>query len=365
MFKSIAYACTGVVLVGCSFGQSATSDNTSGDQNNQTNQSGNITDITWRLSAQKDLATTDQIIDNTFIPIGDPPPRGTLQRNTLELHNGVPVYHFAATGEVNRIELTTAFGSEENTNGYSQQEIEDLLKIADGYIDNDQGQYGDLITYEWYARFPEQASATKGGIFAQWHGRPDRTLIKDPNGNIMKLSIPQFISMLDTMYFDKHTGKNLTTHEPNGWEVDAAAGGPIGAFHYRPPYMYLIVRSDAHRMSESVTRVKPKPGKHLGVVIGQDGKTGTIAFERLTSEVPINKWIHFKVQIRYSEYSHEEDMVLSPGHIKVWIDDEMVTDMAVNIGKNDELGPYFKFGIYKPWDDGFKVDCSGFKQTIE
>lgn len=167
------------------------------------------------------------------------------------------------------------------------------------------------------------------------------------------------------MYFDNNIGKDIKTKTPNGWLVDGSAGGPIAAFHFRRDYMYLIVRSEANRQSDPSFKVKPKPGKHLNKTIGRDGKTGAIAFEMPAKKVPINEWIQFKARIKYSKYSTIEDKVLETGGLELWMNGKKVADWKGDIGKNDELGPYFKFGIYKPGKDGFKVDCNGFKQEIK
>lgn len=321
----------------------------------------NLTILTSRLSAQKDVAKSDEIIDNTFIVVGDKMPNGKVSR---EIIDNQTVYHFEATGKANRIEFTSCFGSEENLKNASKREIELLKTIKSAYEYSDQGNYGETITYEWKALFPEKMDKGKGGIFAQWHGRPDRTLMKDPQGNLRHWGKEKFVALLDTMYFEKNIGISKKTGKPNGWLVEQSAGGPIGAFHFREDYMYLMIRSEANRMSDPTFKVKPKPGIHLNKVIGRDGKFGTIVFERPSSEIPISEWIDFKVQIKYSKYSDTKDQVLKSGGVKVWIKGEKVADYKGDVGKNDLHGPYFKFGIYKPGPAGFKVDCSDFKQTI-
>ncbi|MCG8306895.1 MAG: polysaccharide lyase [Cytophagales bacterium] len=319
-------------------------------------------ELTSRLSAQKNVATAEDIVDDRFIIVGDRSPNGIVTRE--ETDDG-PVYHFSATGEANRIEFTTCFGSEENLKGISNEEIELFKKIKSAYEFDDEGKYGETVTYEWSALFPEKMEEGKGGIFAQWHGRPDRTLVKDPEGNLMHLPKEQFVGMLDTMHFNKNIGISNKTNKPNGWWVEQSAGGPIAAFHFQSDYMYLLVRSEANRMSDPTFKVKPKPGRHLNKLVGRDGKYGTIVFEKPSSEVPVNEWIDFKVKIKYTKYSTTEDKVLESGRVQVWMNDEKVADWNGDVGKNDLHGPYFKFGIYKPREKGFKVDCRGFDQKIE
>lgn len=320
-----------------------------------------IEEFTARASAQKDLGTAENTVDGEWMIVGTNAPKTKFTR---EANSGGPIYHFEANGDANRIELTECYGDENNLEGVSQEERDKLALIKSMYEYDNEGDYGDTVTYEWSARFPEEITEEKGSIFAQWHGRPDRTLVKSPEGNMEYLSIDDFASMLDTMYFDNHTGYSKLTNEQNGWLVDGSAGGPIAAFHLKEDYMYLIARSDANRMSNNTFKTKPKPGEHLNVVIGEDGKYGTIVFEKPTSEVPINEWINFKVQIKYCKYSQEADEVLEPGYVMVWMNGELVGYHQGLVGKNDIHGPYFKFGIYKPQPNGFKVDCKDYKQTI-
>jgi heparin lyase len=321
----------------------------------------NIKELTFRSTAQTDLGTPENTVDGKWMIVGNRNPKGKVYREDT---NEGPVYYFEATGDANRIEFTPKFGNEENLKGVSEEKRNMLKQVKNLYNYDYEGENGETVTYEWSARFPEKMEKDKGGIFAQWHGSPDRTLVKSPNGKYHYLAVEKFVAMLDTMYFNKHTGISKVTGKPNGWLVDNSAGGPVGSFQFRDDYMFLIIRSDANRISNNIEKVRPKPGKHLNRIIGKNGKYGTIVFEKLASEVPINQWIDFKVQIKYTKYSTEADEVLESGFVKVWMNGEQVADYKGDVGKNDLHGTYFKFGIYKPSPNGFKVDCKNYKQTI-
>ena len=333
----------------------------------QTNNTDGIRKIDWRLSEQKSIPTPNQILDHKFIPIGDKEPNGSITEDRKNRYKGNVVYKFSCTGEANRIELSSTFGTKENLKDYSDDDIKELSEIGEAYINSFHGNYGDVVVYDWYTKFPEAEAQDKGGIIAQIHGRPDRTLLVNPKGEQIKVSIKEMRAMLDTMYFDLHIGKSKATKKPNGWRVDAAAGGPIAEMSYRPPYLYLMARGSAERVSDSETRTRPYPGKvAVGKEIGEKGKTGFLAFSEPTSSVPINQWIHFRMEIKYSKYSKTADEILEKGYIKMWMDDKVLCDIKnVNIGKNDELGPYFKYGIYKPFKGGFTVEHCGFTETIK
>lgn len=322
--------------------------------------------ITWRLSEQKSVVTPGQILDKQFIPIGDQEPEGVIIEDRKNTYKGHTVYRFEATAKVNRIELSTAFGSTENLKGYTPQQVKELTSIYDGYINSDHGDYGDKVIYDWYTRFPKALTEKSGGIITQIHGRPDRTLVTGPDGRQMKLTISQMAAMMDTVYFEQQVGYSKATKKPNGWTTDAAAGGPITEMNIRPPYFYMMVRSSAERLSDPVTRTRPVPGRvKAGEVIGTNGKTGFLAFSMPSNDIPINEWIHFRMEVRYTKYNPDGDGVLKTGALKLTMNDKVLCDYKdVNIGKNDRLGPYFKLGIYKPGADGLTVEHSGFTETI-
>lgn len=320
--------------------------------------------VTSRLSAQRDVPTPEEVIDGKYIVVGNPEPAGMLYRDVINSYKGHPVYRFEATPEVNRVELTTCYAS--NLDGVSEAKLAELSALANLYAYNDQGSYGDTITYDWYARFPEPLKEDARGIFAQWHGRPDRTLVETPEGELKELSPDEFFELLKTTRFvnkEGNIGVDIETGEPNGWKVDGSSGGPIGAFKFQDGHMCLLVRNDPYARSDNTVRIKPKPVVRTYQQI--EHKSGGVAYALPISEVPINQWLHFKVQIKYSSYRRDSNQAQSSGFVKVWIDGEQVADWQGDIGKNDTKGPYFKYGIYKPGADGFKVDCAGFEQTIE
>ncbi len=318
--------------------------------------------ITSRLSAQRDIPKAGEIFEDKFIVVGTREPRTTLFRNTENTYKGHNVYHFWAQEDANRIELTTCYGS--NLEGLSEKELEELSGIANIYFRNDQGHFGDTITYDWFARFPGPLKEDTQGIFAQWHGRPDRTLVITPEGELKYLEAAEYIALRNSMKVtEQHIGVDPETGKPNGWKFEGSAGGPIAAFKFQDGHMCLLVRNDPNPRSDNTIRTKPKPVVRRVHNLGN--KTSACIYELPIKDVPENQWMHFRVQIKYSSYSLDSDTPLAAGFVKVWIDEKLVTDWTGHIGKNDEKGPYFKYGIYKPGKGGFKVDCAGFTQTIE
>lgn len=99
-------------------------------------------------------------------------------------------------------------------------------------------------------------------------------------------------------------------------------------------------RNNPYPRSNNRVRIKPKPGgirpyQKLG------NKSSGVAYELPISEVPINQWIHFTVEIKYSSYDMESNKALTSGHVKVWMNGKQIADWKGDVGKNDEKGPYF------------------------
>lgn len=328
---------------------------------------GEVRQITVRTSAQMDIAGEDDIIDNAWIAIGSGHRRGAeLVVDTETPYRGKPVFRFSARDDaVNRIELSEVYGSVENLASLTKKERDAAIAIKDGYINSEVGRFGDTVTYEWSTRFPEAMTDETKGIFAQWHGRPDRTLIQDEKGTRV-LSAPEFLRLQESIEFrEDGWGYNRETGERTSLRVDCAAGGPIGAFKVGMGHIYLLARSEAARRSDSSVKLRPKPTHDIGHSISQGSKEAALVWKLPLSRVPIDEWMDCKVRIHYSEYAADADRVTGPGRVTVWMNGKQVADWKGNIGKNDILGPYFKFGIYKPGPDGFKVDHSGYKRTIE
>lgn len=319
-------------------------------------------EIISRLKVQTDIAKPSDIIDGKFVAIGAKPPKATITRS---IENEHVVYRFATTERVNRIELNTCFATETDVKNLSEDEVQALKATQSLYHFCQHGHYGDTVTYQWQTRFPEKMRTGKGGIFAQIHGRPDRTLVKTPQGKLKRLSNKDFITLLANTEFKKNIGYDRTTDKPNGWRVEQSAGGPIMALHFHDDFMYMLIRSDAHRQSDPSIKIRPKPHRDLNKRLGEKGKFATIPVAIPTEDVPINQWIDFKLRIHYSTYDPNDDKALSSGRVELWIDDEKVVNWRGYVGKNDRYGPFFKFGIYKSRIDGFKVDFRDYREQIE
>ena len=326
-----------------------------------------VKSLPFRTSAQRDVAPPQEIVDGRWIVIGNGEKAGgRVLRDTDHLHKDRPVYRFhAADDTVNRIEFSEVYGSRENLKGLAEKDLADLLAIKDAYARAEVGRYGDTVTYEWSTRFPQRMDANSRAIFAQWHGRPDRTLVHDGK-TLRHWTVAEFLQLIETVEFrDDGWGYDRATEKRSSFRVDSAAGGPIGAFKIGQGHLYLLARSDASRRSSNEVKLKPKPTHEIGNRLRKGAKEASLVWKLPLSDVPVNEWIEFKVRIRYSEYAPNADEALSPGAVTVWMDGKQVAAWKGNVGKNDILGPYFKWGIYKPGPAGFRVDHAAYRRTIQ
>lgn len=332
------------------------------------NASAGVEQLRFRGKERLEVAPDHEIVDGRWIVIGNSDKAGGhVFRDTEHPYKGNPVYRFKADSqEVNRIEFSELFGSAERLKGFSKEHVDQLVAMgaADGAFDL--GQYGDTITYEWSTRFPEPLKTDSGGIFAQWHARPDRTMVEVEGQPPRLFSLTEFAAVNKAVEFredgrgyDRASGKKTT------YRRDAAAGGPIAEFKVGLNHIFLLVRSEASRRSDSEVRLKPKPAQEIGHVMKEGQKEAALVWKWPLYEVSTNTWIDFKVRIHFSEYAADADRVLTPGAVTLWVDGKQVADWKGNIGQNDVAGPYFKFGIYKPGPGGFCVEHAGFRNSIE
>jgi len=324
-------------------------------------------ELRFRNSEQRDVVPEGNIVDGTWIVIGNSPRReGHVFRDATRPRKGCPVYRFRAdSGAVNRIEFSEAFGSAANLAGLSKEQVGRVLAAGAASLNVDVGRFGDTVTYAWSTRFPRPLGPDSRGIVAQWHGRPDRTLVRH-GGTLRRLTGTEFARLLEVVDFrDDRCGYDRKTGEKTDYRVDGAAGGPIGALKIGDSHLYLIVRSDRARLSTSEVKLKPKPSQPIGHRLQDGTKEASLVWKLPLADVPVGEWMDFTVRIRYSEYDLDADRVLTQGAVAVWLDGKPVADWKGNVGKNDLHGPYFKFGIYKPGDEGLEVEHAAYRRTID
>ena len=85
-------------------------------------------------------------------------------------------------------------------------------------------------------------------------------------------------------------------------------------------------------------------------------KASTIAYKMPFAEFPKDCWITFRIHIDWTVYGKEAETIVKPGMLDVQmsytekgkqVNRPIVDNEEILIGRNDEDGYYFKFGIYR------------------
>ena len=85
-------------------------------------------------------------------------------------------------------------------------------------------------------------------------------------------------------------------------------------------------------------------------------KVSTIAYKMPFADFPKDCWITFRIHIDWTVYGKEAETIVKPGMLDVQMDyrealrsstGPIVDNEKIMIGRNDDDGYYFKFGIYR------------------
>ena len=343
-------------------------------------QNGKLKSLNTRVNVQADSAKKTDILDNEWVGVGINRPY-SIQKDAGLLFQGKPSYRFELQQEDNSLE-----GYEEgSTKGraelcYCYATADDYKKLPAGTYKTDQvlklvynrgkGQclQGSKWEYTFSIYVPSSLSEEVNTIFAQWHGMPSRTLVEDPSGKTMQLTPEQFVALNDSMIFTKDLGhEKITTinkngkqvfkaGKKNGWKVEQGGYPPL-AFGFSDRMFYIKANSDSKWMTDKTDRTLASPKKQ-GIMESASStyKTSTIAYKMPFSDFPKDTWITFQVAIDWSVYGGANNKVEKPGKLDVnmqyqvknkTVNNHIVNNQEIFIGRNDENGYYFKFGIYR------------------
>ena len=121
-------------------------------------------------------------------------------------------------------------------------------------------------------------------------------------------------------------------------------------------WFYIKANSDRRWFTDKTDRCNANPAK-AGVMqpVTSEFKASTIAARMPFSEFPKECWVTFTVEIDWTQYGGQAETVVRPGRLDVWmaysgLTRHIVDNEQILIGRNDEDGYYFKFGIYRVGD---------------
>lgn len=333
-----------------------------------------------RVNIQTDSARITQIIDNYWVAVGTKKPH-TIQKDYALLFKGEPSYRFElrqkdntlsgyAKGETKgRAELSYCYATARDFQNYPAEEYSAAQKMKTVYhYGKGSCRQGSSMSYTFSVYIPHTLNKDVSTIFAQWHGMPSRTLVSDPNGKVIRLQTKEFLELEKKMIFKKNIGhdkimkinaKGDTLYKAgkaNGWLIEQGGYPPL-AFGFSQGFFYIKANSDRKWLTDKTDRCNANT-ERTGIMqsVSSEYKTSTIAYKMPFDSFPKDCWVTFQINIDWTLYGKEKETILRPGLLDVvmtYLQDKkevqkhIVNQENILIGRNDEEGYYFKFGIYR------------------
>ncbi|MEG1586418.1 MAG: heparin lyase I family protein [Bacteroidales bacterium] len=363
------------------------------------------TSLRERVNVQADSARLDQIIDGEWVAVGTNKPHAITLDKTI-LFNGKPSYCFELRQEDNTLEgyaVGETKGRAEFSYCYATH-ADFANRPAEDYLTAQKKKtvyhYGKGICpqgarrrYVFSAYIPSSLDENVSTIFAQWHGMPDRTLVSDPQGNVRKLTDAEFLDLYDRMIFKKNVAHEkiaLTDKDGavkkdkagniqykagkrTGWLIEQGGYPPL-AFGFSNGFFYIKANSDRKWLTDKDDRCNANvANSKIMKPATSDYKASTIAYKMPFNEFPKDCWITFEIDVTWTEYGKETQTIVRPGKLDVMmtykngkkeIQKHIVDNQEILIGRNDEDGYYFKFGIYRVGNSTVPVryNLAGYKE---
>jgi heparin lyase len=356
--------------------------------------------IPARVSVEQDSAKKSDIIDGQWVAIGIKKPNA-IQYDYSHLFNGKPSYRFSLEKEDNtladyggkgtkgRAELSYAYATHDDFKNLPEKVYHDDLIMKGVYLHGKgmvpQGS-SNRYTFSFY--LPTDFPSNTNTIFAQWHGMPDRTVVTAPNGKATKLSVDEFVELSKRMLFKNDKGYdkiqsagkdgNITykaADKPNGWRVEQGGYPPL-AFGFSDGYFYIKANSESSWMTDNSDRTNANVIRTaIMQPVKSAYKASTIAYKLPFEDFPKGRWITFNINITWSKYGGEAQTIIKPGKLDVQmtykndgkdVKKHIVDNQEILVGRNDDNGYYFKFGIYRVGSSTVPVhyNLAGFSQQI-
>ncbi|MBC9797748.1 heparin lyase I family protein [Sinomicrobium weinanense] len=351
-----------------------------------------------RVNIQADSAGKKDIIDQQWVAVGINRPY-SIQHDYSLLFRGKPSYRFELKTSDNalqgyakgstkgRAELSYCYATSDNFKDLPGSDYEHARKMKTVYH-HGKGitPQGASMRYTFSVFISSSLPENISAIFAQWHGMPSRRLASTPEGQVKMLSVDEFLSLYDRMIFkkniahDKITKKNkggrvtYKAGKPNGWLIEQGGYPPL-AFGFSKGYFYIKANSDRKWLTDKTDRCNADPSKTpVMQPVTSRYKASTILYKEPFSDFPKDKWVTFNVDVDWTVYGKETSAIIKPGKIDISmrytgkekrIHRHLVDHKEVFIGRNDEDGYYFKFGIYRVGNSTVPVvyNLAGYKET--
>ena len=155
---------------------------------------------------------------------------------------------------------------------------------------------------------------------------------------------------------DKQGNPVYQAGKANGWLVEQGGYPPL-AFGFSGGWFYIKANSDRKWLTDKDDRCNSNPEKTpVMKPVTSTYKASTIAYKMPFADFPKDCWITFRIHIDWTVYGKEAETIVKPGMLDVQMDYQekgkkvkkhIVDNEKIMIGRNDDDGYYFKFGIYR------------------
>lgn len=324
--------------------------------------------LTGRVNVQAETADFSKIIDGEWVAVGTNKTHA-IQHDYTRPFEGKPSYRFELKQEDNtlegygkgetkgRAELSYCYATNQDFEGKPSETYQQAQVLKTVYH-HGKGScpQGSSMSYTFSVWIPSDLDKDVCTIFAQWHGMPSRTLVRTPQGEVKQLTPTEFVELDKTMTFKKDTGYDKATRKKNGWLVEQGGYPPL-AFGFNDGWFNIKANSDRKWMTDKTDRCNANPTKtDVMKPVKSKYKASTIAYKMPFEDFPKDCWITFDVAIDWTVYGREKETIERPGRLDVQMSyqingrqmkQHIVNNERILIGRNDDDGYYFKFGIYR------------------
>ena len=336
--------------------------------------------ITERVNIQTDSARTDQVINGEWVAVGTKKEHAITYDYSLPF-DGKPSFRFELKEDDNtlsgynagetkgRAELSYCYATSKDFTGLPSETYINAQKMKTVYhYGKGISKQGSSMKYTFSVYIHSSLRDNVSTTFAQWPGMPDRTLVSTHEGVVKKLSEAEFADINDRMIFkkniahdkikvtDKKGNISYKAGKANGWLIEQGGYPPL-AFGFTNGYFYIKANSDRKWLTDKTDRCNADPAKAaIMQPVTSDYKASTIAYKSSFNEFPKDCWITFSVEIKWTEYGGQSEEIKAPGKLDVKMSyskdnktmlKHIVDNEKILIGRNDDDGYYFKFGIYR------------------
>ena len=247
-------------------------------------------------------------------------------------------------------------------NTYQKQYLSHTKQIYE-YCDNavHNASVSTEGTYEMDIKISnDTGTATAKSVIVQWHGRPRRLVYKDSNGFIHELSNP--LSSIND-------AASLNTSKA-AFDAVKSAGGKFNQGGYPPlavkiasNNLVVVARYDNRRYNNksvrcNVNEARCRVDRTRKCLNGTSKLYVTLIYrEALTNW--IDQWKSLKLIVNWNPLE-------TNSRVRVYISGTMVKDWSGLLGRNDEYGPYMKYGVYASYRSrNFKLKFRNVSSDVE